>query len=314
MSDRDYSWEDQDPDEMQESLEFVGPEDDEVEDDTSVDEVDDDDETVDLSRPFYDDEWSEMARDESRFEEERLRSERVNFESQWEEYIDASQNLWGRIEIQDEKIDYPKLSSDETASTETAEPRLWTLKEDELLISMYSSHAVWSEIEQALERSKDVLVNRISRIAFPVREQQSVEKSANAKKTAWTQVEDDLIVNAYSQGESLLEAANQLTRTLNSVYLRLARLGVAKIATLDHMVYYKPTVHKNALKQNHPWTKLDEEQLLEAFDNGGTFASMLELTQRTPMGVVQNLYKNGRIRDEDLARFLESIRPKGVNN
>lgn len=312
MRDRDYSWEDQDPDEIQESLEFGGPDDDDFEDDSQFDEPDGDEDEEDedrsSSKPSYNDEWSEMARDEALYESERVRFEQENFESLWEEYIDSSENLWGRIDNQDENISYPNLKPEKTAESEPAEPRSWTIQEDKLLMSLYTSHVVWSEIEETLERSKDVLINRISRIAFPVREQQLPGDIPNPKRTAWTQPEDDQIVLAYSRDESLLAAANQLNRTLNSVYLRLSRLGVAKVATLDHMVYHKPLSNRTALKQNQPWTKQDEEELIEAFEKGASFEDILELTQRTPMGVVQNLYKNGKIHDDALARLLEIAR------
>lgn len=312
MRDRDYSWEDQDPDEIQESLEFAGPDDGDFEDEIQLNESDgeDDEEGEDSSSssPFYNDEWSEMARAEALYESERVRFEQENFESRWEEYIDSGDNLWDRIDNQVEKINYPNVTSKETAEAEHPEPRLWTIQEDKLLMALYTSHVVWSEIEQTLERSKDVLINRISRIAFPVREQQLLGDIPNPKRTAWSQPEDDQIVLAFSKDESLLAAANQLNRTLNSVYLRLARLGVAKVATLDHMVYHKPISNRTALKQNQPWTKQDEEELIEAFEKGASFEVILELTQRTPMGVVQNLYKNGKIQDDALGRLLEIAR------
>ena len=296
LSDLDYSWDDQDPDEIQESLEFSDP-----------DEVDEEneDESEESSRPFYDDEWSEeswsLAEDDK-----RQREREGNSDDLFAAYFDSYDNEWDSTS--EERIDYPNapVSVDEQPDA-LAKPRFWTIEQDELLIRLYATEISWAEIEAILERSNEALVERVARIGFPIREIQQAESHKTLKTTKWNDFEDAEITEGYETGKNLLSLANQLGRSINAVYLRLAKLRIVKFSGLDHMVYSQPDQHVDAPKRNAPWTKFDEDQLKAAFHSKMQLQEILELTGRTPMGVIQNLYKNKVISDRDLEKMLAAV-------
>lgn len=249
-----------------------------------------------------------MAAGEALEESHRLITFEEDLERGWEEYIDSSEISRASLGLEEDRINYPDINSEELVESDSGnEPRLWTPQEDLLLKDLYTKHTPWNEIEGILERSKDALISRVAQLAFPKRERQSESLLPKAKMSPWLENEDNQIIEAYQARESLSDVANQLGRRLNAVYLRLAKLGVVTVGSIDHMVYSKPFIGERPEKYNHPWTKKDEDELLSAFDKGKSLEELLQITKRTPMGLIQNLYRNGRITDTHLIRMVANI-------
>ena len=186
--------------------------------------------------------------------------------------------------------------------------QMWTREEDEKLVEKYLARVGPSQIADDLGRSLESIVKRIKTISFPFQEDEP-EIPLNKQRTGkWLDSEDNYICESYKAGLSLADVALSSGRSVNQICMRLARLGVAVPQSLDDVTYY--TIYKGdgltPSKQGQKWTDEDRAALEAAFNAGNSLMAQAEQFERTPQGIVYQLYRLGLLTDEDLSKMVEN--------
>lgn len=305
MSGDDNSWDVQSPDQLKGALVSEDPD--------ELDATGDNESHIEASDyPYYDDEWSEMARWEAREQAERVTRFEEDRELLWEsEYEDLSISYFSGGENSskdDERIDYPEFSPqiNQVPSNDSIPvTKYWTRPEDERLIELYLAKTAFTEIATSLKRTENAILKRLIRICFPELESEPATRPHIKGSSRWTYDEETRIRQAYGAGESIHALSSEIDRSVSAIYQRLLFGYVAKPSNLDQVQYFTPPEGSMPANSGSPWSTNAIQLLINCFEDQRTLKEMAEIFERTPISILYMLHKLQKISDLDLEKSIE---------
>jgi hypothetical protein len=186
----------------------------------------------------------------------------------------------------------------------------WTRSEDEKLVQLYKEHVTFSEMAAQMGRTTKSLTLRIKILSFPFQEAQPEIPFERKAFSRWSEAEQDKIVESYRQGISLAAVSLETGRTVESICLQLAHLGVAEPQDLDLVTYFAQM--DRPANGGLRWTEIELEQLLGKFLGGASLDELSSSHERTTWSVLARLYGTGFLTDADLGEIYRRAQKRAL--
>lgn len=333
----DYSWDDQDPDEMQSSLEFAGPDDDFDDDEADGCECGSDCQltfdgkcgcdTCDYCHACYGNCECEIC-DECKELEENCDCEHCELCGEAIERCGClkcvSCNKFAPDCLGDacacpvcHLVEAPKPETDFSSGNApsgfvfTRSGALWNREEDQFISREYQLRRSLYEIASVTGRATTAIIARLSKICFPNPEK-DIAYLYDYVPRPWTPFEIDALTKAYSEGSPLAPLANQMQRPMWELRSHLIENHVAKPVGLEQLKY---GADRSSASGSRRWAPEDLQLLTELFAASKSIENIADTLQRTVGAVISKLLSR-RLLDEvdiDLAIKQASSRYVRVN-
>lgn len=338
-SDYDYSWDDQDPDQIQESLEFSDPDEYDVEEEESQDvcecgidcELNYDGSCGCEKCPYCDDcsascgcEVCEDCKElivncecevceschESTFHCDCLkcfRCKKLPIDCSCSECDCPVCRLSNSLH--ETSIHPDKESLHQAVFTRVG--ALWSREEDQYIAAEYLARKALPGIAVQTGRTETAVLSRLNAICFP-KPEKDIETYIDYVPRPWTPLESEALVRHYETGLDLSPIATRMQRPLWELRNHLIQTYVAKPVGLEDMKYGED---KSAISSSRRWTPEDLTLLTELFAASTSIEDIAETLERSVGAVISKLLRRHLLDevDIDLAIKQASTRYHRVN-
>lgn len=332
----DYAWDDQDPDEMQSSLEFAGPDDDFDDDEADGCECGSDCQltfdgkcgcdTCDYCHACYANCECEVC-DTCKELEENCDCEHCESCGEANEKCGCLKCIVCNTLPSDCKCDscvcivcrpveslkpvtdFPGRNVP-SGFVFTRSGALWTREEDNFISSEYQLRRSLNEIASDTGRATTAILARLNKICFPHPEK-DISYLYDYVPRPWTPFEIDALTHAYSEGSPLAPLANQMQRPMWELRNHLIENHIAKLVGLEQLKYGSERASASGPRR---WAPEDVQLLTELFAASKSIENIADTLQRTVGAVISKLLRR-RLLDEvdiDLAIKQASSRYQRV--
>lgn len=187
---------------------------------------------------------------------------------------------------------------------------LWTREEDHFISSEYQLRKGLDEIASETGRAVTAILARLNSICFPHPEK-DIEYLYDYVPRPWTPFEIDALCQSYSEGFPLAPLANQMQRPMWELRNHLIENHIAKPVGLELLKY---GTDRASASRSRRWTPEDLELLTKLFAESNAIEDIAAELHRTVGAVISKLL-NRRLLDEvdiDLAIKQASSRYQRV--
>lgn len=332
----DYSWDDQDPDEMQSSLEFAGPDDDFDDDEADGCECGSDCQltfdgkcgcdTCDYCHACYANCECEVC-DTCKELEENCDCEDCESCGETIEKCGCLKCVSCNKSAPDCLCDScacpvcrlvealkpeTDLSSGNVPSSFvfTRSGALWTREEDQFISREYQLRRSLNEIASETGRAATAILARLTKICFPHPEK-DISYLYDYVSRPWTPFEIDALTHAYSEGSPLAPLANQMQRPMWELRNHLIENHIAKLVGLD-----KLKCGAERASGSRRWAPEDLQLLTKLFSASHGIQAIADTLGRTSGAVISKLLSRHLLDevDIDLAIRQASSRFQRINH